>query len=46
MDDILGYGYTKQHASDRQRIVSMALKKLGKRLPEKLDTGRKATLQG
>ena len=28
VDGILGYGYTKQHASDRQRIVSMALEKL------------------
>ena len=37
VDDILGYGYTKQHAADRQRIVSMTLKKLGKRVSEKLD---------
>ena len=37
VDDILEYDYTKQHAADKQRIVSMALKKLGKRLSEKLD---------
>ena len=34
VDDILGYGRTRQQAEDRQRIVSMALVKLGKRLSE------------
>ena len=39
VDDILGYGHTKRQAEDRQRIISMALKKLGQRLSDtcKLD---------
>ena len=37
VDDILGFGHTEKHAKDMQMIVSMALKKLGKRLSEKLD---------
>ena len=37
VDDVLGYGHTEQQAKDRQRIIGMALRKLKKRLSEKLD---------
>ena len=43
VDDMLGFGYTEKHARDRQMIVSMALKKLGKCLSEKLDRTAKQT---